>query len=59
MQKQYNDELRNYINEEEKNMNKAKCENIRNQHLVVGEKKKNLDVLFSLIFFMLIYFLNI
>lgn len=47
MQKQYNDELRNYIIEEEKNMNKTKCTNIRNQQLVQEEKKKNLDVYFQ------------
>lgn len=44
IQKQYNDELRNYINEEEKNINKAKCENIKSQHMIINEKKKNLDV---------------
>jgi hypothetical protein len=44
MQKQYNDDLRNYINKEERNINKTKCENIRNQHLIKEEKKKTFDV---------------
>lgn len=44
MQKQYNDDLRNYINKEEKNINKTRCENIRNQHLIKEEKKKSFDV---------------
>jgi hypothetical protein len=44
MQKQYNDDLRNYINKEERNINKTKCENIRNQHLIKEEKKKSFDV---------------
>ena len=44
MQKQYNDDLRNYINNEEKNINKTKCENIRNQHLLLEEKKRSINV---------------
>lgn len=44
MQKQYNDDLRSYVNKEERNINKTKCENIRNQHLIREEKKKTLDV---------------
>jgi hypothetical protein len=44
IQKQYNDDLRNYINNEEKNINKTKCENIRSQHLIKEEKKRTFDV---------------
>ena len=38
------------MNNEEKNMNKTKCVSIRNQHIVMGEKKKNLDVILFLKF---------
>lgn len=44
MQKQYNTDLREYINKEERNINKTKCENIRNQHLIQEEKKRTFDV---------------
>jgi len=44
IQKEYNKELRNYIIAEEYNMNKTKCENIRNQICFIDEKKKANEV---------------
>jgi len=44
IQKEYNRELRNYIKAEEQNINKTKCENIRNQLSVIDEKKKAFEV---------------
>lgn len=44
IQKEYNKELKNYIIAEEQNMNKTKCENIRNQLSVLDEKKKAYEV---------------
>ena len=50
MQKQYNDDLRNYINKEERNINKTKCENIRNHHTIQEEKKRSTNVTFFILF---------
>lgn len=44
IQKEYNKELKNYIIAEEQNLNKTKCENIRNQISVLDEKKKTYEV---------------
>lgn len=48
IQKEYNKELKNYIIAEEQNMNKTRCENIRNQTNVIDEKKKAFEVLIIL-----------
>lgn len=56
IQKEYNRELRNYIKAEEQNLNKTRCENIRNQLGVLDEKKKAYEV--NILFVIYNFYIN-